>query len=143
MLDILTLVSSQNKIKTNKGKIMDFRTSVETCLKKKYACITGRATRSEYWYFQLFYFILALVSGLIGVLLSYVSLALGDLPSLILSLALLAPVIGVAIRRLHDLNKSGWFLLLALIPFVGAIALIVLFCLKGTEGDNSFGSPSE
>lgn len=122
---------------------MDFKTSVETCLKKKYACITGRATRSEYWYFYLFYVIAYVIAAILGALLGYISIALGGLPTVIVSLALLVPFICVGVRRLHDLNKSGWFLLLGLIPLVGAIILIVFFVQKGTEGDNNFGSPSE
>jgi uncharacterized membrane protein YhaH (DUF805 family) len=55
------------------------------------------------------------------------------------SLVVILPGLGVSVRRLHDVNKSGWFLFISLIPFIGAIWLLVLFCQEGTRGDNSYG----
>ena len=95
----------------------------------KYAVFSGRATRSEYWLF---------------VLLSIVATNFGNLinPKLgvVVSLGLLIPAIAVAVRRLHDIGKSGWWYLLILIPFVGIIVILVWFCKKGTEGDNNYGT---
>lgn len=106
--------------------------AVKSCL-EKYVTFSGRARRSEYWYWILFTFlaqiILSIVDGILGMQL-FVTLFV---------LATLLPGLAAGVRRLHDLDKSGWFLLLALIPFVGAIILIIWFCMKGTTGDNRFG----
>jgi len=111
---------------------MDFQTSVKTCL-NKYADFSGRARRSEYWWF-------ALANFLGGIALSIVDGVLGTgFLSPIWSLALLLPSLAVGARRLHDLDKSGWWLLLAFIPVIGVIILIVWFATQGTRGPNRFG----
>lgn len=112
-------------------------------LKNKYADFNGRARRNEYWMFVLFNFIITLiVYALIGVgiaidssilvLCSYILL-------LVVSLVLFIPGFAVAVRRLHDTNRSGWFLLLLLIPFIGFIILIVFLITEGTRGPNIYG----
>ena len=114
---------------------MDFGQSIKTCL-NKYATFSGRAQRSEYWYFFLFMMIVNIVTSILD------SAILEDLPifSLLATLALLVPSISVSVRRLHDTDRSGWWLLLGFIPVVGVIALIVFFCQRGTVGSNQFGS---
>lgn len=112
---------------------MDFVTAVKTVF-KKYATFEGRACRSEYWYFILFIFIASLV-------LQVVDLAItGGLLYIIFALATLVPCLAVAVRRLHDTDRSGWWYLIGLVPVVGAIVLIVWFCSRGSVGDNSFGA---
>jgi uncharacterized membrane protein YhaH (DUF805 family) len=113
---------------------MDFSQAIKTCL-NKYATFSGRAQRSEYWYFFLFLVIANIVASVLD------SVIFGDIPVLYLiaTLALLVPSIAAGVRRLHDTDKSGWWLLLGLIPFVGAIVLIVLLCQRGTVGTNQFG----
>jgi uncharacterized membrane protein YhaH (DUF805 family) len=113
---------------------MDFSQAIKTCL-NKYATFSGRAQRSEYWYFFLFMVIANIVASVVD------SVIFGDTPVLYLiaTLALLVPSIAAGVRRLHDTDKSGWWLLLGLIPFVGAIVLIVFFCQRGTVGQNQFG----
>ncbi|GMQ91928.1 MAG: hypothetical protein BMS9Abin11_1243 [Gammaproteobacteria bacterium] len=100
---------------------------------KKYAVFDGRAQRTEYWMFFLFNII-------ISIILTVIENAIG-LP-LVLSglyfLAILLPSIGVAIRRLHDTGRSGWWLLIALIPFVG-IVLLIFMVLDSQSGDNEYG----
>lgn len=100
---------------------------------KNYVTFSGRATRSEYWYFTLFstiaIFILAIIDELLG--------TKGVLNGLYL-LAVILPSLAVAVRRLHDINKSGWWLLLYLIPLLGAIVLLVFFCTDSKE-DNKYG----
>ncbi len=106
---------------------------------KNYMVFEGRARRKEYWFFVLFYFLISLVLDLIEVALGlYVVGGMGIL-SLILSLILLLPSLAVGARRLHDIDKSAWWLLIALIPLIGVIVLLVFFCLKGTDGPNRFG----
>ena len=113
---------------------MDFATAVKTVVMEKYANFSGRAMRSEYWWFVLAYLIAYLV-------LSIVDYALGaQLLTTILSLGLLIPSIAVGVRRLHDLDKSGWWLLLGLIPLIGRLVLIYWFCQPGTPGPNRFGA---
>jgi uncharacterized membrane protein YhaH (DUF805 family) len=103
---------------------------------KKYAVFEGRARRKEYWMFFLFNLI-------ISVILSIISSALDDKFNLIgniYSLAVLIPSLAVAVRRLHDINKSGWWLLISLIPIIGWIWIIVLLAADGDANDNRFGS---
>lgn len=106
---------------------MTFAESISTCF-KKYATFDGRATRSEYWWFFLFTF---LVSGA----LSIVSEAFSG----VFSLGVLLPSLAVGVRRLHDIDKSGWFLLLWFIPIIGWIILIVWAIQEGKE-PNRFSS---
>jgi uncharacterized membrane protein YhaH (DUF805 family) len=113
---------------------MDFGQAIKTCL-NKYATFSGRAIRSEYWYFFLFLMIVNIVASVLD------STIFGDMPVLYLiaTLVLLVPSIAAGVRRLHDTDKSGWWLLLGLIPVIGAIVLIVFFCQRGTVGTNQFG----
>ena len=100
----------------------------------QYVGFNGRARRSEYWYFVLFNFLVSFVLTSLG---SFVE-ALKFLPA-IWSLAVLLPGLAVCVRRLHDIGKTGWLVLLALIPIVGAIILIVWFCKDSQPGDNQYG----
>ena len=100
---------------------------------ENYANFNGRARRAEYWNFVL-------VNLIISILLMVVDSVIGiQVLSGIYSLALLIPSIAAAVRRLHDLDKSGWFLLLAFIPLVN-IWLIVLLASEGTRGTNQYGA---
>lgn len=105
---------------------------------KKYAVFTGRARRKEFWMFVLFNLIIAVVLGIIENALGIVG------PSLVYSLAVLVPGIAVSIRRLHDTGRSGWFILLGLIPIVGALILIFFYVQDSTPGSNEYGpNPKE
>jgi|SRR5690606_21424049 len=108
---------------------MTFQESLRTCLTQKYADFSGRASRSEYWWF-------ALAVVVVSLAVSAISETLG----LLVNLALLLPSIAAAARRLHDTNRSGWWQLIALIPILGAIVLIVFLALEGDAEDNRFGS---
>ena len=101
---------------------------------KKYAVFSGRARRAEYWYFLLFNLIVVVV-------LSIIDAAAGTNPLLsgIYTLAVLLPSIGVAIRRLHDTGRSGWWILIALVPLVGAIVLLVFYVQDSSAGVNEYG----
>lgn len=111
---------------------------------RKFADFNGRARRSEYWLFYLFCLVVGIVLTFIG------NMALGapdpsnpfsggTLLSLIFNLAILIPSIAVGVRRLHDTDRSGWWLLIILVPLVGIIVLIIFFVLDGTPGPNKFG----
>ena len=116
---------------------------------KKYAVFEGRARRSEYWLFVLFQFIVLIGAIIIGVVLDKAIGAGGDsqvgpygmftvLLYMVVVLGLFIPSLAVAVRRLHDSDKSGWLYLIAFIPF-GGIVLLVFFCLDGTHGPNKYG----
>ncbi len=100
----------------------------------QYVGFSGRARRSEYWYFTLFYAIVDGVLTGLGQASSAFSVIAG-----IFALAVLLPSIAVSIRRLHDIGKSGWWLLISLIPVIGAIILIVFACKDSEPGDNAYG----
>ncbi len=105
----------------------------------------GRARRSEYWYYVLAQFLLiisVLISGALvigGFELEMLSPIFGGL-YILLTFGLLLPSLAVAVRRLHDTGKSGWFLLLGLIPFFGSIILIVFYATDSDPGENKWGS---
>ncbi|MBD1913836.1 MULTISPECIES: DUF805 domain-containing protein [unclassified Leptolyngbya] len=106
---------------------------------QKYAVISGRARRREYWYFVLFNFLISLGLGIIdGVLGLTIEGGLGVLGGLY-SLAVFIPGTAVTVRRLHDTGRSGWWLLLVLVPLIGP--LVVLFFLVGDSqpGTNQYG----
>jgi uncharacterized membrane protein YhaH (DUF805 family) len=94
---------------------------------QNYATFSGRARRSEYWYFFLFNVIIAIVLGIVSGMMGTTIL------SNIYSLAVLIPGIAVGVRRMHDVGKSGWFLL---IPIYN----LILACTDGTQGDNEYGT---
>ena len=98
------------------------------CL-KQYADFKGRARRKEYWMFVLFNFIISFVIGLLGSVLSWIYTAAVFIPSL-----------AVCVRRLHDIGKSGWWVLISLIPIIGWIWLIVLYVQDSQPGTNDWGA---
>ena len=108
---------------------------------KRYADFSGRSRRKEYWSFLLGVVIVAVllgvVEGIVGIN-GAVAGVYGPL-TLLLVLAIIVPSIAVQVRRFHDQDKSGWFVLLGLIPFVGGIVVLVFMFLEGTKGPNRFG----
>jgi uncharacterized membrane protein YhaH (DUF805 family) len=118
---------------------MSFIDAVKSVL-SKYVGFTGRARRSEYWWFALFTILVSIVTSILdGALgLDFEGSTTG-LIGLVASLALLLPSLAVGVRRLHDTDRTGWWLLIALVPLVGFIVLIVFFVLDSTPGTNRFG----
>jgi uncharacterized membrane protein YhaH (DUF805 family) len=108
---------------------MDIKTAVITCL-TKYVDFDGRASRSEFWWFFLFQVVVTLV---LSVMLSF----LGT----IASLAMLLPGIGAAVRRLHDIGKSGWWILIGLIPLIGWLIAIYWAVQPSQPESNHWGAP--
>jgi uncharacterized membrane protein YhaH (DUF805 family) len=100
---------------------------------KQYADFNGRARRKEYWMFVLVNVIISLVLGVIAGIIRMPILGT------IYSLAVLVPTIAVSVRRMHDIGKSGWVLLLGLIPLIGAIILLIWSATEGTSGSNPYG----
>ena len=108
----------------------------KTVVTERFAKFDGRAGRAEFWWFVLAVFIVNAILSILGRA-STIFVVVG----LIWGLAMLIPSIAVASRRLHDTNKSGWFLLIALIPLIGAIILIVFYATQGDPGPNNYGAP--
>lgn len=107
---------------------------------KKYADFSGRAPRAEYWWFVLLYLVGYLVATILDSILGLGSTVYTYGPiTLLLALAILIPSIAVGARRLHDTGRSGWWLLIGLIPFIGAIVLLVFFVTPGQSGSNEYG----
>lgn len=101
---------------------------------KNYVGFNGRARRAEYWQFVLFN-VIALIVCLV------IDLAIGSQVLYYLYLlAVLLPSLAVGARRLHDTDRSGWWLLIGLIPLIGGIVLLVFMCLEGTRGNNKYGA---
>lgn len=141
---------------------MTFSESVRTCLRDKYATFSGRASRSEYWWFMLALFLFAFVATFVLTLLAggfetlllnpdaFFASTVGLILSIVVALlylAIIIPTIAVTVRRFHDKNLSGWWylalILLGFIPFLGiasSIATLVICVLKGTPGPNKFGA---
>jgi uncharacterized membrane protein YhaH (DUF805 family) len=103
---------------------------------KKYAVFDGRATRPEYWWFTLISTIISVVLRLV------IGGTAGQSLSAIYGLAVLLPALGVGIRRLHDTNHSGWWLLIALLPIIGWIWIIILLATDSDDGPNRYGYPA-
>ena len=112
---------------------MGFTEAIQTCF-SKYATFSGRARRSEYWYFVLCYTIL---TGILSFL-ARNSTVLGYVSGVI-EIALFIPMLAVSVRRLHDIGKSGWFYLIGLIPLVGLIIMIVWYVRDSDPGQNMYG----
>lgn len=105
-----------------------------TVIKEHYADFKGRARRKEFWMFMLINWVISMVLAIIGSLIHFT--LLGS----IYSLAVLVPTLGVGVRRLHDMGKSGWWYLIALVPIVGAIYLIYLWCQDSQAEANEWGA---
>ena len=136
---------------------MTFRESLRSCL-GNYATFSGRASRSEIWWFILFYSLVLMVLIGIGMVLAFNGLEVGEqginpagwlffILAGIFCLGMALPLWAVTVRRFHDYGLSGWvylgLVLLSLIPYVGflaSLATIVICCLKGTSGPNRFGA---
>ncbi|MDR1564064.1 MAG: DUF805 domain-containing protein [Oscillospiraceae bacterium] len=114
---------------------------------KKYLVFKGRARRSEYWLWLLFVFIVTAVIGLVLNWINPIDFTTNPptVPAInstilgLLHLFFFLPSWGVTVRRLHDTNRSGWWLLIGLIPLIGEIWLFILYILSGTKGENKYG----
>ena len=121
----------------DKGMIMESKDIFLNVVLKNFANFNGRARRKEFWTFTI-------VNIIVSILLSIFSAIpvlglLFMLLSIVYPLAVLIPSIAVCVRRLHDTNRTGWLVLLGLIPIVGVIILIVFGIQEGTPGDNQYG----
>lgn len=139
---------------------MTFSQSIKTCFAKKYATFSGRASRSEYWYFVLFNFLINVVFEVLACIFMGAAFAsnfmtgradFGEIIAgpflfvflvyLIYSLACIIPGLAVTVRRLHDTGRSGWWWWICLIPFFGPICLFVFMVLDSQHAPNKYGLP--
>ncbi len=109
---------------------------------RKYAQFGGRARRAEYWWFLLLNIGVNMVLGIVDLVIF--GLDRGDFGGIgpfggLATLALLVPGLAVSFRRMHDVDRSAWWLLIGLIPLIGSLVLIYWFCQRGTVGPNQFG----
>ena len=116
--------------------MMGFGDAVRNALMNNYVGFKGRASRSEYWWFVLFTIIVNFIAT------AFPSDITPNPTSIIVSLAIFLPSLGVIVRRLHDLGKSGWWILLAIIPivnFIGIFVILVFMVMEGEEHTNQYG----
>ena len=119
--------------------------AVRTVL-SNYATFSGRASRPEYWWWVLSVILVMIVAGFLDAFVIAPLLgfdagdeAAGQPLSVIISLAILIPNIAVGVRRLHDIDRTGWWMLISLVPILGFIALLYFFVQPSSDGDNRFG----
>jgi uncharacterized membrane protein YhaH (DUF805 family) len=129
----------------NRGHVMGFGQAI-TAGFSNYANFHDRASRSEYWYWALFILLGTIGAYAIDVVMAAAILRSNEVMAyqwgnhvFTFGLVVLTPGIAIGVRRLHDLDRSGWWLLLAFIPLIGAIILLIWHCTKGTAGPNRFG----
>lgn len=109
---------------------------------KKYTVFSGRARRKEFWMFFLFSTIISVILAVVDEFMGWQFEMGGDIIgflSTLYYLAVVVPYLAVIVRRLHDTERTGWWILIAFIPFVGVLILLVFLILQGTRGDNRFG----
>ena len=118
---------------------MDFQTSVKTCF-KKYADFSGRALRSEMWFFALFVTLGCLVATIIDIMILGYSIEVNGPMYLIFSVAVFIPSIAATARRLHDVNRSGWWQLIYF-TIIGILLIVVWNITEGEKKKNIYGPP--
>jgi len=109
---------------------MNFGQAISVCLQKKYVDFSGRASRPEFWWFFLFQVLALLVASVIHQVVYFV-----------VALALFLPAIGVGVRRLHDVGRSGWWLLLHFVPLIGSLVLLYWGVQPSQPAANEYGEP--
>lgn len=118
---------------------VSFGDAVKRALTVNYCNFNGRSSRSEYWWYVLATFIFGMVLGVILNVIFGSESTIGSIVNGVVSLALFLPGLGLCVRRLHDIGKSGWLVLLGLIPLVGAIILIIWFAKESEMAPNQYG----
>ena len=115
----------------------------KTAMFQNYANFSGRARRSEYWYFRLFTSLLLFAFGFLAIMLSAVlgtvGLIIAGALFFLYAIASIIPSLAVTVRRMHDIGKSGWTILVSLIPLAGPIWMLVLLITEGEYGENYYG----
>lgn len=115
-----------------KAVVMGFSQAITSGF-SNYVTFSGRASRSEYWYWVLFVILAEIVTSIIDYVIGI------EVTTTLFGLAVILPGLAVTFRRLHDLDRSAWWFLIAFIPIIGWIILIIWYCARGTVGQNRFG----
>ncbi|MEM9332864.1 MAG: DUF805 domain-containing protein [Pseudomonadota bacterium] len=123
------------------AKPKGFLESIDTCLLEKYFVFNGRASRSEYWYFMLAGFLLLLVAGLFGSMIGDPLQTNINFVLLATHLFLFIPSLSVEARRLHDIGRSAWWILLIFVPVIGWAVLLIFHCMPGKNERTQFDVP--
>lgn len=118
---------------------MGFQEAVKSFF-SRWSDFKTRSSRSEYWWAYLGMMIISFVVGLvIGILMTVLGETIGNILMLVFYIVILVPSIAIMVRRLHDHDKSGWWVLIIFVPILGGLYLLYLFVTKGTDGPNRFG----
>ena len=125
------------------ANMMKPSTAVEICFQEKYFDFSGRSSRSEFWFFLMFNLLFASIINTVvlyvGSLFGYWGGTISSVLSLLVSIIFLVPLLSVSSRRLHDVGKSGWYILIGLIPLLGWYFLIKAYADEGEMSSNSYG----
>ena len=118
---------------------MGIQEAVSTCF-SKYVGFEGRASRPEYWWWVLFVIVAGVILQIVGSIVLGVDSGAGGVLSGLFYLATFLPGLAVAVRRLHDTDRSGWWLLIAFIPLIGSLVLLYFMVQPGSDGPNQFSN---
>ena len=118
---------------------MGIQQAISTCF-SKYVDFQGRAMRPEYWWWVLFVVVVAVILQILGAIILGSQSGAGGVLAGLFYLATLLPGLAVSVRRLHDTDHSGWWLLIGLVPIIGGLVLLYFMVQPGTQGPNRFGT---
>ena len=126
---------------------MTFKRAFERCVREKYVAFSGRASRAEYWKFMLIYVVILLIAQALDVGLfphTVDETGMGGMITTIVTILLFLPAFTAQIRRLHDIGKSGWWILWQIVPIIGTLVLLYFLVKPSEKGTNKYGpQPSE
>jgi uncharacterized membrane protein YhaH (DUF805 family) len=118
---------------------MGIHEAISTCF-SKYVDFQGRAIRPEYWYWVLFVVVVAIILQILGAIILGAQSGAGGILTGLFYLVTFLPGLGVSVRRLHDTDRSGWWILIAFVPIIGGLVLLYFMVQPGTQGPNRFGN---
>lgn len=142
---VATVLQNASQTRNENGQLSLFALFLET-LTKRYAQFSGRASKREFWGFVLFRIVAMVAISFVTVIMFEINESLGSIFSLLywlFAIALVIPDLSVGVRRLHDIGKSGWWFLIGLVPLIGPIWLIILWCQASVNEDNQWGGLPE
>lgn len=142
---VTTVLQNASQTRNENGQLSLFALFLEA-LTKRYAQFSGRASKREFWGFMLFRMVAVVAIFFVTVIMFEINESLGGIFSLLcwlFAIALVIPDLSVGVRRLHDIGKSGWWFLIGLVPLIGPIWLIILWCQASVNEDNQWGGLPE
>ena len=142
---VATVLQNASQTRNENGQLSLFALFLET-LTKRYAQFSGRASKREFWGYMLFRMVAVVAIFFVAVIMFAINESLGSIFNLLcwlFGIALVIPDLSVGVRRLHDIGKSGWWFLIGLVPLIGPIWLIILWCQASVNEDNQWGGLPE